>query len=217
MSETTLHIPVEGGKIRLEGAFEEGRTGRNAVLCHPHPLYGGNMNNNVVLAARNAFAESGRGTLRYNFRGVGGSGGEPGDGDKDSEDLLAVSEYVRKNYPGQLDLAAYSYGSWVALKAVRLGLTPDLLVLISPPLEFISFAGLDLPDLPMLITIGNEDEFCSVEALRKWLANQPNAARAEVEIFPYGDHFYWGLEQKLSARIAEFLKTMKSETVNNEL
>lgn len=216
MPEVTVRIPVSGGKIKLEGSFEEGRTGRNVVLCHPHPLYGGNMNNNVVIAARSAFAESGRGTLRYNFRGVGGSGGVPGDGDKDSEDLLEVSEYVRRNYPGQLDLAAYSYGAWVALKAVRLGLAPDLLVLISPPLEFISFGGLDLPDRPMLITIGNQDEFCSVESLQKWLSTQPKAGRAEVEIFPYGDHFYWGLEQKLSARIAGFLKTGKGETVDSE-
>lgn len=56
MAEEPVRIPVEDGKITIEGLFEQGRIGRNAVLCHPHPLYGGNMYNNVVQTARQAFA-----------------------------------------------------------------------------------------------------------------------------------------------------------------
>jgi hypothetical protein len=205
MAEDPVRIPVEGGKITLEGLFQEGRTGRNAVLCHPHPLYGGNMHSNVVQAARQVFAGLGWATLRFNFRGAGASGGSPAQGQKDAEDLIAVSEYLKAGSPGRIDLAAYSYGAWVALEAIRMGLSPDSLILLSPPLDFMSFEGLKLPEVPGLVTIGNQDDFCSVESLRKWLSNQPGAPVA-LEILPYTDHFYWGTERVLSEKITAFLK-----------
>lgn len=205
MPETRVRIPVEQGRISLEGRWEEGRGGRNALLCHPHPLYGGSMDNNVVSAARTAFARSGWATLRFNFRGVGASGGTPGEGDRDAEDVLALTDYLRARYPGPVDLAAYSYGAWAAMKAIRLGLAPDTLLLFSPPLDFISFAGLELPDVPTFITLGNQDEFCSIDSLRHWLAGQPHADRAEVAVFAYGDHFYSGLEPELTAKVENFL------------
>ncbi len=207
MPEKPVRIPVEEGKLILEGLLDEGKNGRSVLLCHPHPLYGGNMHNNVVLAAQQTFAGQGWGTLRFNFRGAGGSGGEPAQGDKDAEDLLAVSQFLREKFPlHQQDLAAYSYGAWVGLKAVRLGLSPEVLALFSPPLDFIGFEGLALPDAPVLITLGNQDEFCSVESLRNWLAGQAAANRATLDIFPYGDHFYWGAEQVLTRRINSFLE-----------
>jgi len=211
MQEVPIRIPVSGGEISLEGLFHEGKNGRTPVLCHPHPLYGGNMENNVVLAARHALAACGWATLRFNFRGVGGSGGQPGQCENDARDLIAVSEFLRsKGFrskdSGTLDLAAYSYGAWVALEAIRHGLLPDSLLLFSPPLDFMSFDELKLPTRPALITIGNQDEFCSVESLKKWLSSQPDAKDAVLEILPYCDHFYWDFGNELSAKIKAFLK-----------
>ena len=148
MAEEPVRIPVEGGRITIEGLFEEGRIGRNAILCHPHPLYGGNMHNNVVQAVRQAFADLGWGTLRFNFRGAGASGGHPAQGIKDAEDLITISEYLNAHSPGRIDFAAYSYGAWATMEAIRMGLSPDSIILISPPLDFISFEGLKLPDAP---------------------------------------------------------------------
>jgi uncharacterized protein len=221
MPEIPVRIPIDDGKASLVGLFQEGKNGRTAVVCHPHPLYGGNMENNVVLAAQRAFAACGWGTLRFNFRGVGGSGGLAGQGEKDALDLIAVSEYLRSKdfalkdstskdftsgHAGAPDVAGYSYGAWVALEAIRQGLLPDSLLLFSPPLDFMSFEGLELPAGPILITIGNQDEFCSVESLRKWLSTQPRAGNAVLEIFPYCDHFYWDFGRRLSAKIEAFLK-----------
>jgi uncharacterized protein len=240
MPEVPVCIPIGDGKISLVGMFQEGENGRTAVICHPHPLYGGNMENNVVIAAQRAFAAGGWGTLRFNFRGVGGSGGEPGQGGKDALDLIAVTEFLRSEHfrssysnsedlsskdsnskdsnskylltknvspghPGKLDLAGYSYGAWVALEAIRQGLLPDSLLLFSPPLDFMSFDGLDLPAGPVLITIGNQDEFCSVESLRKWLSGQSHAEEAVLEIFPYCDHFYWDFGRELTVKTEAFL------------
>jgi hypothetical protein len=205
MAEKPVRIPVEGGKITLEGLFQEGRNGRNAVLCHPLPLYGGNMHNNVVETARQAFARLGWATLRFNFRGVGASGRSRGQDQKDAQDLNAVSEYLKTCSPGPIDFAAYSYGAWVALEAIRMGLSPDSLILLSPPLDFISFEGLKLPEVPRLVTIGNQDDFCSVESLRKWLSTQPGPP-VPMEILPYTDHFYWGTEGELYEKIDAFIR-----------
>ncbi|MCE5334172.1 MAG: alpha/beta fold hydrolase [Desulfobacteraceae bacterium] len=208
MPESRINIPVEDGQIALEALYKEGRNGRNGLLCHPYPLYGGSMDNNVVLTARRAFQQNGWATLRFNFRGVGASGGISGEPDKDAEDVAAVAAYIRANYPGALDVAAYSYGAWTALRALRMGLVADTLILISPPLDFMSFSDLELPDLPVLITLGNQDEFCSAGQLRKWLAEQPRQSLAEFELFAYGDHFYAGMEGELVARVERFLKSV---------
>ncbi len=203
MAEEPVGIPVESGRISIEGLFEKGRIGRNAILCHPHPLYGGNMHNNVVQAARQTFASLGWGTLRFNFRATGAGGGHPAQGQKDASDLIAVSEFLRARSPGLIDFADYSYGAWAAMEAIRMGLSPDSLILISPPLDFISFQRLGLPDAPTLVTLGNQDEFCSVESLNNWLSNQPDA---KLEVFSRVDHFYWGSERDLSAKIEAFLR-----------
>jgi len=205
MAEEPIRIPVESGRITLEGLFEEGRIGRNSILCHPHALYGGNMHNNVVQALRQTFAGLGWGTLRFNFRGTGASGGSPAEGQKDALDLIAVSEFLVARSPGHIDIAAYSYGAWAAMEAIRMGLCPDRLILVSPPLDFISFEGLRMPDAAALVTIGNQDDFCSVESLRKWLDGQQHN-KITLEILPCVDHFYWGAERELSAKIGAFLK-----------
>ena len=120
------------------------QAGADWSKCNPLPppsALGGNMHNNVVQAARQAFAGLGWGTLRFNFRGTGASGGNPAQEQKDALDLIAVSEFLTARSPGHIDLAAYSYGVWITMEAIRMGLWPDSLVLISPPLDFISFEG----------------------------------------------------------------------------
>lgn len=104
MAEAPVGIPVDNGAISIEGLFEQGRIGRNAILCHPHPLYGGDMHNNVVQAARRTFAGLGWGTLRFNFRGAGARGGHPAEAHEDASDLIAVAEFLRARSPGELIL-----------------------------------------------------------------------------------------------------------------
>ncbi|SPF50883.1 Alpha/beta hydrolase family protein [Syntrophobacter sp. SbD1] len=209
MSEELLSIPVENGAISLEGLFEEGRTGRNAILCHPHPLFGGNMDNNVIQAARKAFASLGWGTLRYNFRGAGESGGNPAEGQKDAVDLIAISELLRNKSTAGIDIAGYSYGAWAAMEAIRMGLRPDSLILLAPPLDFISFEGLELPDAPALIIVGDRDEYCSIKSLQNWLSKRPKTKLPALEVLKGADHFFWGAEPQLTAKIGVFVKTLK--------
>ncbi len=217
MTEERVEIP-SGGGITLEGLYRApgnpesgGRDG--AVVCHPHPLYGGSMRNNVVEALAAAFHRWGAGTLRFNFRGVGGSGGSYAEGEGEAEDVKAAVSHVRARGAGAVHLAAYSFGAWVALKALRLGaVDPASLVLVSPPLDFLSFEHLALPRapgaaVPCLITLGEHDDFCSSRSFGNWLAPQLDAGIAvETEIFPRGDHFYGGRESALAERVARFLE-----------
>lgn len=159
------------------------------------------MHNNVVQAARRTFATLGWTTLRFNFRTAGGV---PPRGQNDGLDLVEVYKFLGARSPGPIDIAGYSYGAWAAMEAVRAGLYPDSLILISPPLDFISFEELKLPPTPTLITLGNRDDFCSLGALRTWLATSPHSDIG-VEILPGVDHFYQDAERELSEKIKSFL------------
>ncbi|MDR3556812.1 MAG: hypothetical protein P4L55_18825 [Syntrophobacteraceae bacterium] len=203
MAEERVSIPVENAKMELEGLFEAGRTGRNAMLCHPHPLYGGDMHNNVVQAARLTFASLGWATLRFNFRGPGP--GNPAGGQRDPLDLMDVSTFMNSRSPGRMDFAGYSYGAWALMEAVRAGLYADCLILISPPLDFLSFEELEPVGIPTLITLGTRDEFCSVRSLENWLSTSPAPTATTVELLPEVDHFYRGAERQISEIIKTFL------------
>ncbi|MGC9196542.1 MAG: alpha/beta hydrolase [Syntrophobacteraceae bacterium] len=202
MAEERVDIAVENGKTFLEGLFEQGPQGRNAIICHPHPLYGGNMHNDVVQAAQKAFSALGWATLRFNFRTAGTA--NPAQGEKDGFDLLEISQFMNSRSPGPIAFAGYSYGAWAILDSIRSGLNPDWLVLISPPLDFLSFQGLKPPRAPTLITLGDKDQFCSVKSLAAWLAASPDPHSTVVEILPDVDHFYRGAQRQLARKIKDF-------------
>ena len=203
MAEQRINIPVENGQTVLAGLFDQGETGRNAIICHPHPLYGGDMHNSVVQTAQRTFSALGWTTLRFNFRAAGPD--DPERGQRDALDLIEVSRFMRERSPGPIDLAGYSYGAWAVMKAVRAGLCPDSLILISPPLDFLSFEGLEPPRAPTLITLGDRDEFCPVGSLKSWLSTMPALPDVTVEILAEVDHFYRGAEPKISEKMKTFL------------
>ena len=205
MSEVSHRIPVES--FFLEALYEEGRSPETVVVCHPHPLYGGSMDNNVISAMMKPVRDRGWGTLRFNFRGVGESGGKYGEGEGEVADVLAVASYLVDHGIGTIHLAGYSFGAWIALKAIQKRLPAASLILASPPLDLLPFRGLVLPAKPCLMTLGDSDGFCSVRSLTDWIASQPyGESFVELDILSGCDHFYWGHEETLSRYVAEFLE-----------
>lgn len=208
MSEAPVMISI--GSLLLEALFDPGKGVDAAVLCHPHPLYGGSMDNNVVAALRKTLQDWGWGTLRFNFRGVGGSSGQHRGAQQDAEDLMAVCRYVEQQGAKHLHLAGYSYGAWIGLKAMQKGLQVDTAILVSPPLDFLDFRGLAPPACPCLITVGDQDDFCAVGSLNNWVANGlESQSPALIEILPHCDHFYWGREELLATVLGAFLRSGK--------
>ena len=106
-------ITFESGGCRLEGYWQAGVKGKGVVITHPHPLYGGTMDNPIVETVQRAYRRDGYATLRFNFRGVGGSRGTYDDGIGEQTDVRAAIAYVESMNVGAVDLAGYSFGAWV--------------------------------------------------------------------------------------------------------
>jgi alpha/beta superfamily hydrolase len=205
--ETTATIETADG-VTLDGRLTTGEFATWAVLCHPHPLYGGTMDNNVVCAARDALADAGVGSLRFNFRGVGRSTGRFEDGVGEALDVAAACSHLRSlGGAEKVYGVAYSFGAWVFSRAVTKGLPVDGAVLVSPPVTFIDFSDLTLPDAPCLIVVGDRDEFCSLSDLDQWLDSQPARSQPlEKAVLNRADHFYLGCERALKSEIQNFLR-----------
>lgn len=206
MIEEAITIPVDDG-VTLEARHARGTGSGWAVVTHPHPLYGGTMDNNVVDTACKALQGAGLATLRFNFRGVGRSTGEHGGGDAEVEDLLAALALLRERYgEGPGHLVGYSFGAWVTIKALPRCPPPATLTLISPPLDFLPFGAMAPGPQPTLVVVGERDDFCSVGSLQHWidgLADPPDGLT--VRFLEYGDHFYSGREGDLEHELREFL------------
>jgi alpha/beta superfamily hydrolase len=199
--ETNIHFT--SGGFEIEASLFEGDKGKGAIVTHPHPLYGGNMHNNVVSAVSSAYQKSGFTTLRFNFRGVGGSQGSYGDGIGEQEDVRAAVARLKDHGIRHIELAGYSFGAWVNALAANDGLTVDRMILVSPPVAFIEFKDIaGLSSLELVVT-GSRDDIAPASMVEKsypaW-----NAA-AEFEVINGADHFYGGYEGQLEAVLVEFL------------
>jgi alpha/beta superfamily hydrolase len=206
-------IRISSGPHELEAAWESGLEPEGVVLCHPHPLYGGTMDNNVVMAVRRSLASLGWTTVRFNFRGVGSSGGNYGEGQGEVEDLLSAAAHLEEQGVSRIHVAGYSFGAWIALRALKQSLEPAALFLISPPMQFLDFSNLTLPASPTLITLGDADGFCSVSTLKSWLTKQThNPDGVHLEILEGCDHFYWGYETALGSILEGFINSMPASS-----
>jgi len=159
-----------------------------AIVCHPLPTEGGSMHNKVVTMAARALRESGATTVRFNFRGTGGSEGAFDDGEGELDDLRAVAAWVRAQRPGDtLWLAGFSFGAYVSLRAAA-ELRPALLVSIAPPAGRWDFDTITLPTMPWLVIQGESDEIVDPQAVYDWL--EQTSAQAELVRMPDTSHFF---------------------------
>jgi alpha/beta superfamily hydrolase len=166
-------VPVElpGPAGRLEGLLQfrdpEPETAA-ALVCHPHPLYGGTMHNKVVHRIASVMVARGATVLRFNFRGVGHSQGTRVGGEDEIEDARAAWSWLAKRSPsGRRWLAGFSFGSWVAAR-LSVEVAPlDALVLVAPPVTRSSFDVLGASRVPKLVVQGTADTVCPPEALAR--------------------------------------------------
>jgi len=169
--EEKVMIPGPAGT--LEGRWTSG-TGGGVVIAHPHPLFGGSMDNNVVWTARQAFRARDWATLRFNFRGVGGSSGTYGDGQGEVEDLITALGWLVAHNLRPCYLVGYSFGAYVTTQALAHGLEAAGALLISPPLAVMDLSI--LPQVPglTLIVVGDRDELCPVAIIPDFTGLPPD-------------------------------------------
>jgi alpha/beta superfamily hydrolase len=193
--------------FEIEGRLFEGDRGKGAVVTHPHPLYGGNMQNNVVSAVSLAYQKAGFTTLRFNFRGVGGSQGHYADGIGEQEDVGTAVTWLKNRGIRHIELAGYSFGAWVNALAVKDGLKVDRMIMVSPPVAFIEFKGITgISSLKWIVT-GSRDDIAPANRVEKLFPTW-NAA-AKFEVINGADHFYGGYEGNLEAVLMDFLAGKK--------
>ena len=177
-------MDIEGpeGLLETEINARQG-AGPVAIACHPHPQYGGTMHDAVLTTLEHALLAHDVGCIRFNFRGVGRSAGKFADGVGERDDLRAVAEWTRANYPGApLWLAGYSFGASVAWATMSM-LQPARAVLIAPPRGHISSPV--EPGTELDVVVGDADAFVDHEALDK-------IGGIRVHRLAGADHFFSG-------------------------
>ncbi len=202
MSFDERAFSFESGGFRIEAALHEGGHALAAVVLHPHPQYGGDMDNHVVVALCRVLADAGATTLRFNFRGAGRSQGSFDGGRGEAADARAALNALGELRPeAGLVLAGYSFGAAVAA-AIAGDVSARVLVLVSPPVAFAP-----LPDLPgdaeTLIVTGEWDDIAPPERLRA-LAGP----RRTVAIVPEAGHAWWPGVDPLADEVSSFIRSL---------
>ncbi len=205
---STQRINFKSGNLRLEGilSLPAGKSPFPAiVICHPHPLLGGNMNNNVVEAVCSRAPDSGLAWLKFNFRGVGLSEGSFAGGKGEKEDARAAVAYLAQHESidaERIGICGYSFGSQVAFRLAVEEPKIKAVAGISPFIEPRSL--LNNYGKPKLFVWGAEDEFIDTPKLRALIAQLPEPK--EMVIFPKGNHFWNINEDQMAEKIGEFFK-----------
>ena len=184
---------IDGPAGRIETDINDPGGARRgiALIAHPNPVQGGTKDNKVVTTLAKAFFALGYVTARPNFRGVGASEGSHDEGRGETEDLLAVADYLKKQY-GDLGfvLAGFSFGSFVQTRVAK-RLTPRDMVLVGPAVN--RFRAEPVPAATLVIH-GEHDDVVPLSAVLDWARPQ----NLPIVVVPGGEHFFHGRLNVLS-------------------
>ncbi|MEH6639156.1 MAG: alpha/beta fold hydrolase [Porticoccaceae bacterium] len=201
-----------------------------AVIAHPHPLYGGTMDNKVVTTLSRMYRQLGVTVLRFNFRGVGASAGVHDEGRGEVDDMLAVGRYaVEHNPDAQLVLAGFSFGSAIAAAASEVLSRESLsteslskeslsgtnracqhLVLVAPPVDRYSYAPNDVFACPTCVVIGGADDIVDADVVTAWVHDLATPPR--LICIPQASHFFHGELITMKTRLEPEVRAMMAES-----
>ena len=203
---------IDGPAGKLEALLESPQatsaTGA-AIICHPHPEYGGTMQNKVAHTLARAFVAKGFSTLRFNFRGVGLSEGTFDEGRGELQDALAaVRTMQNRGGHSQLWVAGFSFGAAIAIRAAAEA-GADGLVSVAPAISRVTGEAGRQPDCPWLIVQGDRDDLVDVADTIAWVNGL--APGPELVIFEDTEHFFHGKLVKLRDTVESFIDERRAE------
>ena len=173
------------------------------VVCHPHPLFGGTLDNKVVWTVARAFEAFGAPAIRFNFRGVGASAGAYGEGRGETEDTLAVIDFARRRWPqAALWLGGFSFGAAVAVRVAQAA-QAALLTAVAPGITVVDVRAAAPPECPWLIVQGEADEVVPTAAVLEWARRL--SPPPEISLLPGASHFFHGRINDLRDVLVNFL------------
>jgi alpha/beta superfamily hydrolase len=211
MTDLTGNTFFEGPAGRIEAIIKEpaGPVSRAAIVCHPHPLFGGTMHNKVVFRIARSFQNAGFAVLRFNFRGAGRSQGEHDDGHGEQADLHAAIEFINQRYPkAEVWLAGFSFGSAVMLRAAACDDRVRAFVAAGVPVSKFDFDGITKCNKPKLFVQGSLDQFGPAQDIAKFFATLDEPK--ELRIIEGADHFFEGALDKLGDSVSTFIASLDS-------
>jgi alpha/beta superfamily hydrolase len=179
-----------GPELALEGLYRPGRgpEAGGAVVAPPHPLYGGSMESPVVTELADACLGTGRASLRFNWRGVGASGGEvSGEADVADADYAAALAFLEESVTGPVVAAGYSFGAAAAVRAAAERPRVERLLLVAPPPALLDADRLGRFEGPVLVVVGEGDSLAPPDALAPVVGR---LERGTLERVAEADHFF---------------------------
>jgi alpha/beta superfamily hydrolase len=210
-------IIINGSEGRIEGRYSQSENKQAPVVLvlHPHPLYGGTMNNKIVYRLYHTFAQNGFSVLRFNFRGVGKSQGKYDEGIGELSDAAAALDWLQQQNPDAPTcwIAGFSFGAWIALQLLMRRPEIEGFVAVSPPANLYDFSFLSPCPAGGLITQGNKDDVVSEEYVGKLAAKlgAQHGSNVKYNIIENADHYYRGVEEELGNVVGDYVSQRMAE------
>jgi alpha/beta superfamily hydrolase len=194
----------------LEGLYRELENPSGvAVICHPHPVYGGTLHNKVVFRAARGLERANFATLRFNFRGAGRSEGTHDSGEGEQRDFEAALDWIKARHPGVRTIAGgFSFGSWIASRVACTRPDVEAIFLIGAPINKYDLSYLKYCDKPLFFLHGTDDEHGDAEKLST-LAQ--SCHDAELVLVTGADHFFKDQIDVVEEAIREWASALTGE------
>jgi alpha/beta superfamily hydrolase len=196
-------IALTCGRASLESLLDDQPGERAVVVTHPHPLYGGDMHNNVVVAIAQAYRVAGFSTLRFNFRGVGASSGSYDGGIGEQDDIKAALTKLHHSGKSYIDLVGYSFGAWIVACGLSGYELAQRVVLVAPPVNMLDFGPVEQNRKIQLIIVGSDDTMADAETIQQQMGLWNPAA--SLHVVSNADHFFGNHTAALQTILGEFL------------
>lgn len=205
-------VVIDGPAGAIEAMVERPAGARGdivAVCCHPHPLFGGTMQNKVVHTLARACQDQGVATVRFNFRGVGASAGVHDDGVGESDDAAAVADWAREaTGAARLWSLGFSFGGFVAYRLATMR-EASALVTVAPPVRRFDFTKLPVPACPWYVAQGDKDDLVNHESVLAW--TRTVSPPPEVHVLAGAEHFFHGRLTELRSLVGKWLSARAAD------
>jgi len=206
-------VIINGPEGRIEARYHHAKRPNApvALVLHPHPQYGGTMNNKVVYALYHTFVRRGFSALRFNFRGVGRSQGAFDRGEGELSDAASALDWLQSYNPNAETcwIAGFSFGAWIAMQLLMRRPEIDGFIAVAPPANLYDFSFLAPCPSSGLIIQGDNDTIVPHEATQKLVTKLSNQRdiKIDYQIIPGADHFFQNRLDEVTGLVDAYVET----------